>query len=299
MRRLLCGLLALALGLFVLPAFAADDKKADDAKKDPPDVKKDKDAPDVSKDKDAPDPKNDKDAPDPKKDKDAPNPKNDKDNPDLKKDKDAPDAKKDKDNPDAKKDKDTANSEKTLKAGQIVGKLLAVDETKKSLHVQVEIDYQEPNAGEFQALQQAEFNLAQARAKRDFQGMANAQNDIVIHTSKLYTPKQMMKEIDLTTTDEVKVRLTNPPPTYDAKGNVKKPTAAELKELKGPDTSLPGYQGDFASLHNEQIIRVTLVKKKDAPKPHPKGGKDFDPEAALADLPQVSMIEILGEPPPK
>jgi hypothetical protein len=202
--------------------------------------------------------------------------------------KDAPDAKKD-------KDADNVNSEKTMKAGQLVGKVIGADETKKSIKIQIKIEYPELNAGEAQALQQAQIQLAQAQAKRDFQGVVNAQNSIAQHSNNLYTVKSVTKDLDIQSTEEVKVRFVNPPPVYDSKGNIKKPTAAELKELKGSDASLPGYEAQFSNLHNEQYVRVSLVKKKDAPKPHPKG-KDFDPEAALADLPQASMIEILGEP---
>jgi hypothetical protein len=204
--------------------------------------------------------------------------------------KDAPDAKKDADKP-------PVVNKDSMKAGELVGKLTNVDETKKAIRLQVTIEYQELNVNEANALASEERNLAIAQAKRDLNGVVNAQRNIALHTAKLYDLKQQTKDLDLQTIDDVKVRLTNPPPQYDAKGNIKKPTAAELKELKGPDTSLPGYQAEFANLHNEQFVKVTLVKKKDAPKP-PKG-KDFDPAAMLDNLPQISMIEILGELPPK
>jgi hypothetical protein len=199
--------------------------------------------------------------------------------------KDAPDAKKD-------KDKDNVNSETTMKAGQLVGKVIGVDETKKSIKLQLTFEYAEPNAGEFQALQQAELDLARAR---DANSALNARRAIADHSSKLYTMKQQTKDVDLQATDEVKVRFVNPPPVFDSKGNIKKPTAAELKEMKGADASLPGYEAQFSNLHNDQYVRVSLVKKKDASKPRPKD-KNFDPEAALADLPHASMIEIVGEP---
>jgi hypothetical protein len=198
-----------------------------------------------------------------------------------------------KDAPDAKKDVVNKDS---MKAGELVGKLTNVDETKKAIRLQVTIEYTELNGGEANALAQEERNLAIAQAKRDVNGIVSAERNIAIHTAKLYDVKQKTKDLDLQTIDDVKVRLTNPPPQYDAKGNIKKPTAAELKELKGPDTSLPGYQAEFANLHNEQYVKITLVKKKDAPK-HPKP-KDFDP-ADLDNLPQISMIEILGELPAK
>jgi hypothetical protein len=237
MRGILHGAVAVVLGLAVLPAFAADDKKADADKKDAPDAKKDPDKKDV-------------------------------------------------------------NTKDSLKAGELVGKLTNVDETKKAIKLQITIEYPELNVGEAQALAQSERDLAVAQAKRDFQGVLNAQNAMAQHQAKLYNVKSQTKDLDLQTIEDVKVRLANPPPQYDAKGNIKKLTEAEKKELKGPDPSLPGYQAEFANLHNEQFVKVTLVKKKDAPK-HPPKGKDLDPEALLENLPQISMIEILGEPPPK
>src|SRR5207244_3200625 len=79
----------------------------------------------------------------------------------------------------------------------------------------------------------------------------------------LYQVKEIKKDIELRAADEMKVRVLNPPVDYDDKGRPKKYTAKELKELKGPDTSLPGYAGDLESLRPNQVVKVYL-KKKDA-----------------------------------
>ena len=71
--------------------------------------------------------------------------------------------------PDAKKD-DATNSEKTIKAGAVVGKVVEVNETAKSLKVEVTIQYTKPNIGEIQALEQAQINYARAVANRDVNG---------------------------------------------------------------------------------------------------------------------------------
>jgi hypothetical protein len=63
------------------------------------------------------------------------------------------------------------------------------------------------------------------------------------------------------TIDDVKVRTKNPPVAYDDKGNKKKYTAKELKELKG-DSKLPGYTAGFEDLKTNQYVQVTLVRKK-------------------------------------
>ena len=72
-------------------------------------------------------------------------------------------------------------------------------------------------------------------------------------------------------------------PRFDDKGNaIRKPyTSKELKELTGPDKSLPGYKADVDSLKIGQIVDVYLGKKKNA-------GKN--------DPPVILMIHILIEP---
>jgi len=95
------------------------------------------------------------------------------------------------------------------------------------------------------------------------------------------------KEFDLTSRDKVIVRLLELPAEYDDKGNLKKYSAAELKELKGKNPDLPGYTADFSKLQVGQTVRVTLAKPKPAK----------DKEATDDKKPQVSMIVIVAEAP--
>ncbi|HEV2950401.1 MAG TPA: hypothetical protein VGX70_23680, partial [Gemmataceae bacterium] len=53
----------------------------------------------------------------------------------------------------------------------------------------------------------------------------------------------------------------NPPVAYDDKGNKKKYTAKELKELRG-DSKLEGYTAGFEDLKTNQYVKVSLVRKK-------------------------------------
>jgi hypothetical protein len=72
----------------------------------------------------------------------------------------------------------------------------------------------------------------------------------------------------LMTVDDLKVRSQEPPVAYDDKGNKKKYTAKEKKELRGPDPKLPGYTAGFEDLKVNQIVEVWLVyKKSDKTKP--------------------------------
>ena len=43
-----------------------------------------------------------------------------------------------------------------------------------------------------------------------------------------------------------------------SEGAVRKYTAVELKELKGPNPDLPGYQGEFGELKAGQLVRGPL-----------------------------------------
>jgi hypothetical protein len=217
--------------------------------------------------------------------------------------------KKEKANPDLDKDKD-ANSEKMIKAGVLTGKVANIYEDKRVLRLTVNVPLQKVNTGSLQSLQNAQRDLAMARARGDRNGMLSAQKAMAQAQASLVTVEYKTQHVELTVQDDAVVRTAWPKGDFDEKGKLKKLTKAELKELKGPDPKVPGYKADFSDVATEQVVRVTLVKKKQTgpakavrPKPKAKGkGKDDDPDAAadlLGDnLPQVSMIVILAEAPP-
>jgi hypothetical protein len=196
--------------------------------------------------------------------------------------------------PDAKKD-DTTNTEKTMKAGEAVGKLVEVNETAKSIKLEITIEYSKPNAGEINALAQAQINYANAVRNRDVNGALNAQRDMAYHAARTTSIEKKTQNVDITSTDDVKVRKNDPPTQFDDKGNIKKLTEKELKELKG-DSKLPGYPAEFSDLHTGDYVKVTLVKKKGT---HPEGPKpkDADPDPLGDNLPQASLILIYSPPP--
>src|SRR5947207_12211314 len=65
------------------------------------------------------------------------------------------------------------------------------------------------------------------------------------------------RDVKVITTDDVKVRTKNPPVAYDDKGDKKKYTAKELKELRGDDPKLPGYTAEFNDLKQNQVVEVS------------------------------------------
>ncbi|HVS34369.1 MAG TPA: hypothetical protein VMS17_02240 [Gemmataceae bacterium] len=203
--------------------------------------------------------------------------------------------------PDAKPPDAATNNEKTIKAGTVAGKVLDVNETAKSLKVEVIIEYAKPNIGELQAYQQAQINYANALARRDVNGALSAQRDMAYHAARTTSVEKKTQNVDITSSDDLKVRMAEPPPAYDDKGNIRKRTQKELDELKGdpksPDYKLPGYPAQFSDLRQGVYVKVSLVKKKEA---HPSGTKPKDGDAdPLGDnMPQASIIEIIGDANP-
>jgi hypothetical protein len=213
---------------------------------------------------------------------------------------------------DKDKDKDVT-TEKMIKAGVLVGKVTAVYEDKRTIRLQVAVSLTKLNPSGLQQLQQAQLDLVNARARGDRNAMMSAQRSIVQAQGNLYSVEKRYQDVELQALDDAVVRTARPRGEFDEKGKLKKLTAKQLKELKGPDPKLPGYKAEFGDVATEQILQVTLVKKKQTgaaakPKPSlkkPKGkkkDKDDEEEAAvdvLADnLPQVSQIVILIDPPP-
>jgi hypothetical protein len=193
-------------------------------------------------------------------------------------------------------DKPPVNSEKTVKAGQVSGKVLAVIESKKSLRVQLQFQYIDVNQGALNAITQAQVRLQAAIASRNLAEAANQQAYIAQQQANLYVAKNVTKDVEIATSENVKVRLANPPPKFDDKGKLVKHTAAELKALKG-EGNLPGYSGEFSDIANEQIVAITLVRKKGEPtRPVKPKGKDADADLLQDNLPQASMIVVVFDP---
>jgi hypothetical protein len=86
---------------------------------------------------------------------------------------------------------------------------------------------------------------------------------------------------------DMKVRLKTPAAAFTEKGDIKKYTPAELSQLKGKDTSLPGYEANLADLHPGQIVRIH--QKRAAP------AKEGDLTLGTAHRKVVTMIMVLGE----
>jgi hypothetical protein len=191
------------------------------------------------------------------------------------------------------------NSEKMIKAGQLVAKVAAVYESKKSLRLTVAYSVPKLNQGAVTGLAQAQQQYTQALSRRppDYNAARQAQLQMLRHQANLYTYEQKSKDVEVETIDDLIVRNMKRPEKFDDKGKVvKKFTKEELKELKG-DPKLPGWKAEFSDIQTQQLVRVHLVKKKGARPPPRKKDKE-DPDLLADHQPKASMIVILRDPPP-
>jgi hypothetical protein len=159
------------------------------------------------------------------------------------------------------KDKDAKDS-KFVPIGQLVGRVAAVQGSQKTFTLKVSTSILEPYRAGYRI------------------GLR---------------VRQISHDVEVKAADDITVRVANPPLDYDDKGKPKKYTAKELKDLKGPGNQW-GFPSDFESLKGDQIVKVFLGRKKDAPKAPPKGK---DKEKAMEFLeeskPVVTQVWILAE----
>jgi hypothetical protein len=188
--------------------------------------------------------------------------------------------------------------------------------SQKDFTVEVTYRYLQPNVQAIAQYQQKQQQLAIRLQQIQYirnayqrqQALIQLQQQAQQVPQNLYTVKTVNKKVELRGSEEVKVRTLQPPIDYDEKGNVKKYTKKELKELKGPG-NLPGYTGEFDNLRAGQVVRIYLAKskKKLALNKKAKKGKkkkkedeDLEDDENLdEDKPEAVMIVILQEPKEK
>lgn len=212
-----------------------------------------------------------------------------------------------------KKDPDKKQAEKAadkmVTGGEISGVLKAEGGSQKYITLSVTISYMQPNPAAATAAMQQQRQMAQyqqqlmqARSwqqrQQIYMQMANSSRQ---GQQNPFTVKTMSQDIDFQAADDMKVRCMFPPPAFDEKGNFKKYTPKELKELKG-DSNLPGYEAGMDALKTGQTVKVYLAKmapaKAKAAPVKEKGKKDKDKEKDDLDdnKPAIKMIVIISEP---
>jgi hypothetical protein len=169
-----------------------------------------------------------------------------------------------------------ASKEKMLASGKVSGKLAHVEGAQRYFVVQVKYVVTTPNLGAVQNVANASRNLAQARQKNDRGAILNAQLDLARNQAVMYDYRTIDGQFEFMADDKMKIRTLQLPVDYDDKGKPKKLTTKELKERRGSDLSLPGFEADFDTLRQGQLVDVYLEK----PQNPPANGKN---KAAKAD----------------
>ena len=195
--------------------------------------------------------------------------------------------------------------DKLVKSGKsFVGKLVKVDTDKRILTIEVTYKSlkQDPQAAQHLAnlqLQQAEAQRHRNAVDRMVQ-TNRLQLEIEKATRNLY--KDQTQKIDLDGPEEMKVRTMLLPLEFDDKGKPRRLTEKEKRELKGPDTTLPGYTADFDSLKPDQTVEVYLAKQPSKAKTtairrsqDAAEEKDKDADNTESSRPKIAMIVIRAE----
>jgi hypothetical protein len=194
---------------------------------------------------------------------------------------------------------------KLVPLGEMTGVLKSTGGSEAGLTLHVTLKYVEANAGAEVALlrDQQELLLRQRQIMMTRNPVWRQQAMIALvqeaqrmqqDKQNLFRVKQIEKDVEIQPADEMRIRSLHPPVAFDEKGNPKKYTAQELKEMRG-DGKLPGYAAELTGLQDGQVVTVHLARKKDAAKP--KDPKDKDKKDPPADeKPLATMIVIVADP---
>jgi hypothetical protein len=225
---------------------------------------------------------------------------------------------------DDKPDPKAPVSSEKLAPGEFAGKLKTTPGSDRSFTLTVEYQHLElKNANQLpkntpglknltrdvQHVTKLEQQVAKAKKPQDqikhLQELQNAVAKLQLDAAKqelnlqqLFKVVTSKKDVDFRAAEGVKVRTLNPPVAYDEKGNVKKYTREELKELKGKDTSLPGYESSSDRLQTGQSVKVTLSNPKEPSKSDKDkdADKDTDKDKTADKKAEVTLILILSDP---
>ncbi len=129
-----------------------------------------------------------------------------------------------------------------------------------------------------------------AQLLKDAEGLLDDQED-------LFHVKEVQKDVELAVADDVKVRSAVPVQAFDEKGNIKRYTRQQLREMRGTDR-LPGYAAEWSDVQPGQTVlvkvampRKALVRKAD-PKAAPAASRKDPPPPADENRPRVYLILI-------
>lgn len=99
---------------------------------------------------------------------------------------------------------------------------------------------------------------AQAQRIREQIQKANQQQLEALRNQKVVID---WKEIEIPLDASTKFRSKEPGSGFDEKGNIKKYSSEELKQLKGSNPNLPGYEAKQEEIQAGQIVTINLARK--------------------------------------
>jgi hypothetical protein len=157
----------------------------------------------------------------------------------------------------------------TLKTGDYIGKLVAPPASDGLFTLR--IDFYEPKdpATAARAASQLNVEVQKARALEQ-QVAANPTPQRVSALQQAYNQvrKEQAKQRDLYNisfkdyefhaASDMMVRYLLPPVVYDDKGERKKFSLLDLREMRGSDPNVPGFEAKVTDLQANQILRVSL-----------------------------------------
>jgi hypothetical protein len=176
--------------------------------------------------------------------------------------------------------------EKRVVLGTLLGVVKSVGESTDELTIEVTLRYLEANpAAQADYLRQAQQLVARqaaimrtpnpAQRMHQLQQLYRDAIELQKRQANLFRIKEVKQKLELHLAEDVKVRTVNPPEAFDDKGNIKRYTPKELKELKG-DPKLPGYKADRDSIEVGCTVLVQVGRKAVPPPARKKKGKAKD-----------------------
>jgi hypothetical protein len=176
--------------------------------------------------------------------------------------------------------KNTPLDGEKLPPGQMLGRLVSTPGSDGSFTLQLgysHLELKDPKSanrisnqlnGQLQQIAKLQADIARSKKPapliQKLQGLvANVQREQQKAQQNLFKVVTDYKDVDLHAVSDVVVRYLQPPVVYNDKGEMKKYTTAELKEMKGDDPKAEGYEAKSSDLLVGQIVKVTLKVHKD------------------------------------
>lgn len=103
------------------------------------------------------------------------------------------------------------------------------------------------------------------------------------------------KDVDFYASPDMVVRFLLPPVVYDDKGERKKFSLIDLREMRGVDPNVPGYEAKPSDLQPGQVVRVSLRPAKVRDKKASTGEGDKDKSKAAPKMEAAMTVIVVAE----